>query len=110
MDIKLEGIGYHEAIQAKDLKICDITIWNYGYREQVIEKEFSKTGKTIILKVKTEDGGVFTRRLRATRLVGIDMNYNSMCLNCKKLRNICSGERRKYFTNCIYKEVENNGF
>lgn len=106
MKIRLQGIGSKDAIEAKDLQVGDITIWNYGYREQVIEKEFSKTGKTVIVKVKKEEGGVFTRRLRATRLVGIDMNYNSMCLNCTKLRKQCSGERRKYFTNCIYKEAK----
>jgi hypothetical protein len=104
MRIKLQGIAEQEAIKAKDLKIGDITIWNYGFKEKVVEKSFSKTGKTVILKVKSEDGCVFTRNLRAERLVAIDLDFNRMCMNCKKLRDTCTGEKNKFYTGCIYKE------
>ena len=109
-EIKLQGIyAKQKAVRAKELMVGDVTIWNYGYREKVIEKEFSKTKKTVTLKIKSlESGSIFTRKLRATRLVGIDLNFNKMCLNCRKLRNTCSGERNKSYTGCVFKRTKDD--
>ncbi len=105
MKIRLQGVGLKDAIEAKDLQVGDITIWNYGCKERVIEKSFSKTGKTVILKILSlESNGVFTRQMRVNTLVAIDLDFNKMCMDCVKLRNTCSGERKKYYTGCIFKE------
>ncbi len=44
MEIKLQGI-YNplKAVHAKDLKIGDITVWNYGYKEKVLGITFTKS-------------------------------------------------------------------
>jgi len=109
MKIKLQGMREQEAIEAKDLQIGDITIWNYGARERVIEKEFSRTKKTVVVKLNPLGSkGIFNRRFKATRLVGIDLNFNRMCNNCAKLRNGCSGERKDYYTACVLKKEKMN--
>ena len=65
--MRLQGISKEfKGVEASSLKIGDITIWNYGYKEEILE--MSK--KTINFKIKSlSNGSIHTRQLRATTLV-----------------------------------------
>lgn len=69
--VKLQGIsGQQKAVRAKDLKIGDVIIWNYGYKSQVKEIIQSKTGKTITFMLKSmESGNINPRQMRRDTLV-----------------------------------------
>ena len=65
----LQGVGCKSAIRAVELKVGDVTMWNFGYTETIlgISKE---TAKTIVFNIKCNDSGfVGTRRLKKDRLV-----------------------------------------
>jgi hypothetical protein len=68
--IRLIGYGWCKAIPARDLKPGMITIWNYGYKAEVINIEFSKTGKTLIATI-IENGKTFERKMKSDRLVAV---------------------------------------
>lgn len=51
-EIHLQSYGKRVAIQAKNLKVGDVMMWNGGYTSTVKSIEFTKTGKS--LKVVTE--------------------------------------------------------
>ena len=75
LSIKLQGIGERPAVRAKDLKVGDVTIWNFGGCETVKSVTPSKTGKTVVVGIEYKDRyGAATeseRKFRADRLVGI---------------------------------------
>ena len=37
LTIKLQAIGTQKGIRSKDLKIGDVTLWNFGYTSKVVE-------------------------------------------------------------------------
>lgn len=68
--IKLQSIGTVNAIEAQDLKIGDVTIWNFGGLETIISV-VSETACFITFKIRCEEtGNLHERRLKKTRLVG----------------------------------------
>lgn len=69
--IKLQGVyGHHKGTPAKELKIGDVLVWNYGETSEVVGMKPSKTGKTIVFQMKsTQDGEVRDRRMNAETLV-----------------------------------------
>lgn len=71
--MRLQGMyKEYEEKKAKDLKPGDITIWNYGYTETVVDIEFSKTGKTVNVKIISNTSGKeFLRKMRSDRLVAM---------------------------------------
>lgn len=70
--VQLQGIGKRPATAAKNIKIGDTLIWNYGATSTVKKIEFSKTGKTLtITTISNGDGKEYQRRLGAERLVAI---------------------------------------
>jgi hypothetical protein len=73
--IRLEGIGVLEGIEAKDLKVGDVTIWNYGGLEKITSITPSKTGKTLKVGIEyTNFKGEIVqseRKLNANRVVAI---------------------------------------
>ena len=70
--IQLQGIGKRKAIAAGELTAGMVTIWNYGYECEVLSVEFSKTGKTLVAKLRNlHDGKVYGRKMTASRLVAI---------------------------------------
>ncbi|MCR0201005.1 hypothetical protein MKC79_09810 [[Clostridium] innocuum] len=75
MEIKLQGIyAPLKAIYAKNLKIGDITVWNYGYKEKVLDITFTKSNKSVRVKILSiESGKEFTRTLRINRLIAIEI-------------------------------------
>ena len=67
--IKLQGIGSVTAKPAQDLKVGDITVWNFGSHAKVLSI-VKETAKFITFQIE-ESTGVYTRRLRKARLVGV---------------------------------------
>lgn len=69
--IQLQSIGLVQAVEAESLKVGDITVWNFGATEEIVEvlKPTAKFVKLIIRSVKS--GELFERKLKKTRLVGI---------------------------------------
>lgn len=67
--IHLQGIGEKPAILAKELKIGDVTIWNYGFTETIIGI-LKQTTKSIVFQIKSNNTGyIGQRRLYKNRLV-----------------------------------------
>lgn len=73
--IRLQGIGVVDGIKAKNIKIGDELVWNFGGTSKVLSIEFSKTGKTltIITEYVNYSGELetFERRLNAERIVAV---------------------------------------
>ena len=73
--MNLIEVGTVEGTPAGELKVGDVTRWNYGSLERITSVEFSKTGKTIIVGIeyKKHNGELVTseRKFRVTRLVNI---------------------------------------
>lgn len=58
MEIKLQGIYMpQKAIYAKDLKIGDVTVWNYDYKEKVLGVTFTKSNKSVRVKILCMESG-----------------------------------------------------
>lgn len=70
--IHLQGIGNHQAIKAEDLRVGDITVWNYGSTEEIVNISKSKSGKSVKATIKAESGNLYSRIMRSERLVGIE--------------------------------------
>ena len=68
--IRLQAIGYAKAKRAGELQVGDVTVWNYGATEKLIEK-VKETAKTVTFKVLI-NGRTFERRMNKDRLVGIN--------------------------------------
>lgn len=107
----LIGVGHVEGTPAGELKVGDITRWNYGGIERVTSVEFSKTGKTIIIGIEymDYDNQVITseRKFRTTRLVNIIGRGNTRLTGKYNFR---SEEEEnlvaKYMANPVFKYTE----
>ena len=71
--MRLQGLyNEYKEKKAKDLKVGDVTIWNYGYTETVLNVEFSKSGKTVnVTNLSNTSGTQHTRKMRSDRLVAM---------------------------------------
>ena len=69
--ITLQGIGNVPAVPASELVNGTITVWNFGYREQIINTV--PRGKTqLVLHIVCLNSGNFHQRvINRTRLVGV---------------------------------------
>lgn len=65
---RLQSIGICNGIKAKNLRVGDTLIWNFGGTTVVKSIEFSKTGKTLTI-IEHCDGKDYSRRLGAERIV-----------------------------------------
>ncbi|HDR8302796.1 TPA: hypothetical protein QC153_002156 [Bacillus cereus] len=107
----LIGVGTVLGTPAGELKVGDITRWNYGGIERITSVEFSKTGKTIIVGIEymDYDNQVITseRKFRATRLVNIIGGGNTRLTGKYNFR---SEEEEnlvaKYMANPVFKYTE----
>lgn len=74
--IHLQSIGEKNAIPARELKVGDVAIWNFGGREKIVKITPSKTGKSITVGIKYRnfDNKEVTsqRRLNANTLVATE--------------------------------------
>lgn len=55
--IRLQGIGWYNAIEANDLVVGDVILHNFGYTSTIISIEKSKSGKTINYHTITNGSG-----------------------------------------------------
>lgn len=55
--IRLQGIGWYNAIEAKDLVVGDVIMHNFGVTSTVTSIYMSKSGKTINYHVVTNGSG-----------------------------------------------------
>lgn len=37
-----------------------------------------------------------------------ELEYNPMCYDCKKFKNLCKGSKNKIYSGCVYKEADHN--
>ena len=65
---RLQGIGVCQGIKAKNLKVGDVLVWNFGGTSIVKEITFSKTGKTLTI-IEECNGTDYERRMTAERIV-----------------------------------------
>jgi hypothetical protein len=72
--IKLQGISQRfDGVAAKDLKIGDILVWNYGSKSEVVSIQPSKTGKSYAISCKSlQDGIVRERKATAAREFAVE--------------------------------------
>ena len=68
--IQLQSIGKRKATEAKNIKVGDTLIWNFGYTSKVVEI-VKETAHTIVIKSLCGDGNTYERRLGKERLVAI---------------------------------------
>lgn len=70
--IRLQGIGWYNAIEAKDLVVGDVIMHNYGYTSTVTSIYPSKSGKTLNYHVVTNGSGYEAdRRTTVNRLFAV---------------------------------------
>lgn len=70
--IHLQSFGKTPAKAAGDFKIGDITVWNFGITAEVVG--FGKETKAFIeLTLKDAQCGLYNRKLKKDRLVGISL-------------------------------------
>ena len=53
----LQGIGHHEAIEARELRPGMICCWNAGYKSGVLAARLSKTSKTATAALRSHRDG-----------------------------------------------------
>lgn len=69
--IQLQSIGRRNATEAKNIKVGDTLIWNFGYTTKVLEI-VKETACTIVIRTLNEfNGNTYERRLGKERLVAI---------------------------------------
>ena len=71
--IKLQGLyGLKNAKPVNELKNGDVIIWNFGYKSEVVGLTPSKTGKTYVVSLNSQQDGVIReRKMSATNLVAV---------------------------------------
>jgi hypothetical protein len=69
--MRLQSIGVVLGTPAKEIKVGDTLMWNFGSTSEVVEI-VKETAKTIVVKTKPEDSDkVYERRFNKSRLVCI---------------------------------------
>lgn len=72
MKMRLQGVGLVDGTAAKNIKIGDILMWNFGATTVVKNVIPSKTGKTVVIVEYSNSGKKdYTRKLGSERLVCI---------------------------------------
>ena len=70
--IHLQSIGERNAVEASNIKVGDEMIWNFGWKEKVLDITPSKSGQSLTMKIKDmQSGKTLTRTLRAKSLVAL---------------------------------------
>lgn len=65
---RLQEVGLCQGIQAKNIMVGDVLVWNFGRTSKVKAVSFSATGKTLTITTEIE-GNEYTRRLKAETIV-----------------------------------------
>jgi hypothetical protein len=70
--IHLQGIGTHHAKPASELQVGDVTVWNQGYTETVLDvMRVSPMFIRIATTSARDPDRVFYRRLKLDRLIAV---------------------------------------
>lgn len=69
--IRLQGIGWYNAIEAKSVIIGDTIIHNFGETSDVVSISPSKSGKTINYTVRSASGKLFDCKTTTNRLFAV---------------------------------------
>ena len=70
--IRLQSIGWKNAIEAKNIIVGDTIIHNFGDTSTIISISPSKSGKTITYTVRSDESGkIFERKTTPNRLFAI---------------------------------------
>ncbi|WP_455655864.1 hypothetical protein [Phascolarctobacterium sp.] len=68
---QLQGIGWKNAIAAKELKPGQHIIYNYGLKSLILAVE-QKGIKSVIVTTLAENGNQYSRRYKSTSLVAVE--------------------------------------
>lgn len=71
--IHLIGWGSHPAKPAGEIVVGDVLVWNYGQTSTVIDIKRKAGSSFIDFTTRNLSGAVFSRRMKATRLVAVKM-------------------------------------
>ena len=71
MKIHLQGIGEKPAKPAKEIKVGDVLIWNFGEKSIVKSITETKSGKSVNL-MEDDNGKIYKRRLSKNTLVAYE--------------------------------------
>ena len=71
MKIHLQGIGEKPAKPAREIKIGDVLIWNFGEKSIVKSITETKSGKSVNL-MEDDNGKIYKRRLSKNTLVAYE--------------------------------------
>lgn len=69
--IRLQGIGWFNAVPANELRIGDIVLHNFGYKSTVTDICLSANGKSVNYTLRGENGSDWKRRTTPTRLFAV---------------------------------------
>ena len=68
--ITLIGYGLAPAVQAQDLQVGQVTLWNYGFTELITA--IAPKGDTMLtLSIQSRDGYIFNRNVKRTTLIAL---------------------------------------
>ena len=70
--VQLQGIGRHYAIKAEEIVPGNVIIWNFGYKNAVLAVHPSRTGKTLVIELKGENGQTYKRKTTVDRLFAVE--------------------------------------
>lgn len=74
--IRLQQIGWRNAIKASELKVGDIMICNFGETQKVTDITPTKSGKMLNYTVLCKDGKLYNTRTSRDRLFAVQrVNY-----------------------------------
>lgn len=71
MTVHLQGIGRRPAIYAADCKPGMKRIYNYGYECEIVYVEPAKSGKSVKITVRADDGKPYQKTMRNETLIAI---------------------------------------
>lgn len=70
--IHLTGLGLVPAKRAADLRVGDVTLWNYGYRYTILDVWQKSPAFVGVISRCEKSGKEYEQRFRNSRLVGVD--------------------------------------
>lgn len=71
MKVHLQGIGFRPAIYAADCKPGMRRIYNFGYEYEIVSVDPAKSGKSVKITVRADDGKLYQKTMRNETLIAI---------------------------------------
>lgn len=67
--VHLQGVGLHDALPADQLHAGMHIVYNFGYTSEVIAVSPTKSGKSVIVTTRADDGREYVRRYSVGSMV-----------------------------------------